>query len=178
MRIDTFYWLSDYFLGARYMEQKRMRARVSHLLSSLRTKENISVRELEERVGIKKSHLSDLENKKVDPKIEDLMALHKYMGIKLWELVSYIEEGSGEVEDWRVNMANPGDKYAWLRKYTYLHWLSDVVTVFCELPDDVRRKLISKLRREKGLIELLVSAPSCSDKVLRLVTVITEELKT
>ena len=62
------------------MEENETRKRVGERLKTLRTKQNLSVRDLAEKTGINISNISRIENGKISPTIDVLDKLAKALG--------------------------------------------------------------------------------------------------
>lgn len=160
------------------MEISRIKERLSHLSIGTRARESLSLEQFAKKTGISKTQLYNYEKELCDsPPLKDLISFSNFLDIRLWELISYLEEGTGEIEDWSITMATPKDRYPWLRKYTYLQWLPTIVKAFCSLSSETRRNFVSKIKKQPELIDYISNVDKIDKRLIRSWEVATKEIE-
>ena len=160
------------------MDLDHLKKRLSHFCMGYRAKESLSQQQLADLTGISKSLVSNIEREASDGlSIKEINAFSEILGVKLWQFFSYLEEGSGELEDWEVTMSNPGLKYDWLENDPrYFYWLADALAPYFKMRDEVRRKFVNKIKKQPYLIEYIATTDKIDQRLIKSWLLATKEI--
>lgn len=160
------------------MDTQHLMKRLSHFCLGYRANESLSQQQLADLTGFSKSFISNIERENSDNiSTKELYAFSEMLGVKLWQFVSYLEEGSGELKDWEVKMANPGLKYDWLENDPrYFHWLAEALSPYFNMRDEVRRKFVNKIKKQPYLIEYIATTDNIDQRLIKSWILATKEI--